>query len=335
VAGVSSKQQRKVQALMQVIEGVALSRLVDYNFGDHLAVWDSKLEGEFEVANCSNLKFLSKCKEFEGRVMTVFIDNIRLYTRSLDFSGPNAEGDSKFIAYLMQNNDLLELVKMLPKNKFLIFTSNEDTALDDTIQVPDNVVAIYAINGASNNDKVHPLPLGLQRKRNPSDNRLSVMAQRIKEDKRVKASKLLYINCGIERNPERIPLGEFKTNDWCTTRFDKNSMFFPYDKYDVFLDELQDHKFVACPKGQSRGKLDCFDTHRLWETLYMRRVPVILNHPYFHKLLKGFPVLFVDSWSELNKELLEANGDLYQKAQEMDLERLNLDKIWASIVSRY
>ena len=96
----------------------------------------------------------------------------------------------------------------------------------------------------------------------------------------------------------------------------------------TFLDELQDHKFVVCPKGQKRGKLDCFDTHRLWETLYMRRVPVILDHPYFHKLLEGFPVLYVNKWEDINEQLLTDNNDLYLSAQNMDLNKLNLNKLY-------
>lgn len=324
---------------MQVIEGNNLANLCDYSFGDHLCVWDDKLTGTFEPANVSNFKFMAKCKEFENKVMTVFIDNIRLYPRNLSFTGSEAQSDSLFIQYLMQNNNLLELVKVYPKNKFIIFTSHEDTALDDTIQVPDNVLAIYAVNGYTNNPKVHPFPIGLQRKRNSTDNRLEYMRQILMPDflghknpNQSTPTKLLYINCGIERNPEREPLIEFETDKWCTVRFDKNSMFYGYDQYDKFLSELRDHKFVVCPKGQKRGHLDCFDTHRIWETLYMRRVPVILHHPYFHKLLKGFPVLFVNGWDEITPELLVKNDYLYGVVQTMDMNKLDLETLYKNAI---
>lgn len=316
---------------MQVIEGNALANLCDYSFGDHLCVWDDKLEGTFEPANYSNFKFIVAAKKFEGKVMTLFIDNIRLYGRNLTISGAEATSDAAFIQYLMQNNNLLELLKIFTKNKFIIFTSHEDTALDDQIVVPDNVLAIYAVNGHSNNPKVHPFPIGLQRKRNKDDNRLEVMGDNLETagpNDYYKPKKLLYINCGIERNPERQPLAKFETNSWCTTRFDKNSMFFGYDRYNEFLNELRDHTFVACPKGQKRGDLDCFDTHRLWETLYMRRVPIVLEHPYFHRLLDGFPVLYIQKWEDMTEELLRDKNDLYLEALNINIDKLDLNKLF-------
>jgi hypothetical protein len=57
----------------------------------------------------------------------------------------------------------------------------------------------------------------------------------------------------------------------------------------------------------------------------MRRVPVMLRHPYFEILLKSFPVLFVDKWQDITKELLEQNDGLYQTAQTMNLDNLDLN----------
>lgn len=316
---------------MELLTGENLQKKVDYSFGDHHVAWDKTLTGDFEPANLSNLKFMVKCKEFETRVMTLFIDNIRLYARKLEVEAR----DAWFIDYLMQNNDLLRLCAFFPQNQFVIFTGEEDTPIDETIKVPENVLGIYACNALFNNEKIHPFPMGLQRKRGDKDNRLGIMEQRliIQETLKpnglyvplsyIKPTKLLYINCGLERHAERSPLAKFEPYEWCTTRFDKDSQFFPYDRYNEFLDELQDHKFVACPKGHG------FDTHRIWETLYMRRVPVMLDHPYFRLLLKDFPVLFVKDWTEITERLLTDNDYLYQSATTMDLEQLSLDK-WYS-----
>lgn len=315
---------------MQIIEGNALASLCDYNFGDHHVVWDKNLTGEYKVANYSNAEFIVKCQEFEGKVMTLFIDNIRLYGRDLEIKGPHAQNDAAFIQYLMNTNNLLDLCARFPKNKFIIFTSHEDTPITDPIEIPDNVLAIHAVNGLSNHPKVHPFPIGLQRQIGKTDERLVMMKEVLEANIQIEPSKLLYINCGIERNPEREPLRKFETNDWCTTRFDKDSKFFPYSHYKRFLSELRNHKFVVCPKGHG------FDTHRIWETLYMRRVPVMLEDPYFRRLLERFPVLFVNSWDEM-KEFFEANkvfGEaLYQDAQTMDMNKLDLNTLYAKSIS--
>lgn len=315
---------------MEIIEGNKLAKLCDYNFGDHHVVWDTNLTGEFEVANASNAKFLAKVKQFEGKVMSLFIDNIRLYNRTLDFKGPYSQSDAEFIAYLIQYNDLLRLCAQLSQNKFVIFTSHEDTPITDPIEIPENVLGIYGVNALSTDFKVHAFPIGLQRQIGYNDNRLKIMKELVEKDEKVVPSKLLYINCGIERNPERLPLAKFEANEWCTTRFDKDSKFFPYDRYNEFLSELRDHKFVACPIGHG------MDTHRVWETLYMRRVPVVKDD-YMYNLIKsiGMQAIKIDSWDVLNKEVLNQLDLVYQDAQKDDLSKLDLNTLYNNTMKQY
>lgn len=311
---------------MEVINGTRLSEMCNYSFGDHLGGMDPEnLPGGFiKPANASNAEFLLEAQKFVGRTMTLFIDNIRLYNRPVEANeGPDAE----WVKYLLTYNDLLATCGQLPLNNFLIFTSHEDTPIDEHIEgrIPENVLAIHATNAVYNNDKVIPFPYGLQRPIGKDDRRIEIMKARLKKDERVKPSKLLYINCGLgaERNaPERAYLVNFRDLVWTTCRFDKDSKFFPYEEYDKFLDELQEHKFMICPEGHG---IDC---HRNWETLYMRRVPVMKKSPYFARLMKDLPVLFVDHWSDVTEELLVANDHLYQEAQGMDLSKLDLNKVF-------
>lgn len=318
---------------IKIINGTALSDLCDYSFGDHLGGMNPEaLTGGFmKLANDGNMEFKDKCREFEGRIMTLFIDNIRLYNRLIKVS---SEQDRKWVEYLMASNDLLELCTSFPKNKFVIFCSHEDTPIDESIEVPNNVLGIHAVNAEFNNQTVIPFPYGLQRPINRPgddiDHRLEIMAEEI--GKPYEPTKLLYINCGLgaeRNNKERAYLPYFEQFDWASCRFDKNSLPFPYSRYKDFLNEMRDHKLMICPQGHG---MDC---HRNWELLYMRRVPVMKKSPYFARLMHGFPVLFVDDWSDVSKELLEANEQLYQEAQGMSLKKLDLDLIFKAIVSSY
>lgn len=313
---------------MEIIEGNALAKMCDYSFGDHLYMADPNNlpDSCYEYANALNAAFLEKAKDFVGKMMTLFIDNIRLYNRPIETS---CENDAKWVGYQMYFNDLLALCYSLSSVKFVIFTSHEDTPIDDKIIIPHNVLGIYAVNALYFNDKVHPFPYGLQRKIGTKDHRLEIMKANVEEDKNVNPQNLLYINCGIGRNKDREPLVKFGTNEWVTTRFDKDSKFFPYERYQEFLDELRDHKFVVCPPGHG---MDC---HRNWETLYMRRVPIMKNHPYFHKLMEGFPVLWVNEWSEITPELLKDNEYLFQKSLTLDLKTLDLKQRYATISVNY
>lgn len=326
---------------MEIITGTNLQRLVDYDFGDHMgaASIPKPVGGFMKVANETNWQFEEECELFEGKVMTLFIDNIRLYNRNITVTSLS---DAKWVGDLLENNDLLALCAKFPKNKFVIFCSHEDTPIDNTIKIPDNVLGIHAVNAEYFNDKIHPFPYGLQREM-PNDNRLKDMKTYLgiqeacgfpsyHKRKENCPNKLLYINCGLgteRNNPERAYLVNFEGLSWATCRFDKDSKFFPYDQYWQFLNEIRNHKFMVCPQGHG---LDC---HRNWETLYMRRVPVMKDHPYFRKLMRGFPVLFVDDWSDITNKLLIDSEYLYEEALKMNLNALDLNKIFASIVSSY
>ncbi len=311
---------------MQLIEGTALSHMCDYSFGDHLGGLQPEyiIGGFMKDANRGNIEFLEKCKAFEGKIMTLFIDNIRLYNRPI---WVNAGRDAEWVIHLLMHNDLLQLCATLPHNKFVIFCSHEDTPIDEHIRIPENVLGIHAVNAEYNNEKIHPFPYGLQRELGKNDNRVAIMHKELECTQNPR--KLLYINCGIGRNPERESLVNFEGLPWVTTRFDKDSKYFPYEKYKDFLDEMRDHKFMVCPQGHG---MDC---HRNWESLYMRRVPVMRDHPYFRKLMKGFPVLFVKEWSDITEALLMEHDYLYEEAQRMSLKKLDLDLIFTGITQSY
>lgn len=315
---------------MEIINGTTLSNMCDYSFGDHLSALDPENlpGGHFKEANLHNKEFLDKCKAYEGRVMTLFIDNIRLYSRSLWVN----EVDAGWVTELMQRNNLLYLCSTLPNNKFVIFCSHEDTPIDNTVVIPENVLGIHAVNAAFNNDKIHPFPYGLQREIGKNDPRLKIMKEEVEKDEHTVPTKLLYINCGlgVERNnKERAYLPHFERFNWATCRFDKDSKFFPYDKYRDFLNELRDHRFMVCPEGHG---MDC---HRNWESLYLRRVPVMKESPYFRRLMQGLPVLFVKDWSDIDEDMLKGNYHLYKEAQEMSLKKLDLNVIFKAIVGSY
>lgn len=318
---------------IELIHGNALSDMCDYSFGDQMGGADPKhiIGGFMKPANPLNYEFLEKAKEFEDRIMTLFIDNIRLYPRTLEVD----EKDAYWVANLMSNNDLLSLCRSLTRNKFIIFCSHEDTPIDDQIDIPENVLGIHAVNAAFFGGKIHPFPYGLQRKidrpEDPVDNRLEIMADYVSRDmgKSVVPTKDFYVNCGIGRHESRKPLLALENEEWATTRFDKDSMFYKYDRYSAFLDEMLDHRFMACPEGHG---MDC---HRNWELLYLRRVPVMIDTPYFRTLMAGFPVLFVERWEDVTKELLDASRNLLDDAQNLDHTLLDLRSVFDTITSQY
>ena len=71
---------------MELIEGVALSRLCDYSFGDQAGQWSNIHTHFMKDASFLNVEFASKVFEIKKSrdYMTLFIDNIRVENRKIE-----------------------------------------------------------------------------------------------------------------------------------------------------------------------------------------------------------------------------------------------------------
>ena len=309
---------------MEVIEGVALSDLCDYSFGDQSGQWGNIYTSFMKGANLLNTEFATKVFETkkERDYMTLFIDNIRLYKRDIIEVKPE---DKDYVFGLMEESDLLRLCKCYPMMKFIIFTNLEDTPIDEDIfdAIPDNVLCISAVNAIEHGGKVIPAPYGVQRDMFPRDNRIDQLENAMTVNIDPSISKLLYVNHNDSSHVERVGLkGMFRDEQW--SNVDEQRV-----NYYHFLLNLANHKFILCPRGNA---IDC---HRNWEVLYMRRVPVMKRDEYLEVLFKDYPVLFVDKYSDITKDLLLENEHLFQQAREMDLTRLTLRGFFDNIINEY
>ena len=309
---------------MEVIEGVELSKLCDYSFGDQSGQWGNIYTSFMKGANLLNTEFATKVFETKKKrdYMTLFIDNIRLYNRDIIEVKPE---DKEYVFGLMEESNLLRLCKCYPMMKFIIFTNLEDTPIDEDIfdAIPDNVLCISSVNAIEHGGKVIPAPYGVQRKMSPSDNRIEQLENAMKANIDPSLSKLLYVNHNDSSHEDRVGLKDmFRDDEW--SNVDEQRV-----DYYHFLLNLANHKFILCPRGNA---IDC---HRNWEVLYMRRVPVMKRHPYLEELFKDCPVLFVDKYSDITKDLLLENEHLFQQAQKMDLKGLTLRGFFDNIINKY
>ena len=307
---------------MEVIEGVALSELCDYSFGDQSGQWGNIYTSFMKDANLLNTEFVSKLFEVskERDWMTLFVDNIRLYKRDIKEVKPE---DKAYVDSLMETSDVLELCNHFEGMKFIIFTNLEDTPIDDQISVPDNVLCVAAINAVAYGGKVIPAPYGVQRKMTPDDDHIERLQSAMRANIDPSMFKLLYVNHNDKSHEERLGIKDlFKDKEWANV--DEKRV----DYYN-FLLNLAKHKFIVCPRGNA---IDC---HRNWEVLYMRRVPVMKRDSYLEELYRDYPVLFVDKYSDITKDLLLENEHLVQQAKEMDLKRLTLRGFFDNIVNEY
>ena len=207
--------------------------------------------------------------------------------------------------------------------KFIIFTNLEDTPIDDQIRVPDNVLCVSAVNAVAHGGKVVPAPYGVQRRMNPSDDRIERLGSAMRAGVEPSMFKLLYVNHNDNSHEDRVGLKDmFRDREWANV--DEQRV----DYYN-FLLNLAKHKFILCPRGNA---IDC---HRNWEVLYMKRVPVMKTDPYLIELFKEWPVLWVNGYEDITEDLLKDNNYLYEEAQVMSLIPLTLHGFFDNIVNEY
>jgi hypothetical protein len=288
---------------MELIEGIAVSELCDYSFGDQSGQWGNIPTSFMKEANLNNLEFATKVFEIkkERDYMTLFIDNIRLYKRDIKEVKPE---DKAYVDSLMKNSDLLKLCAAFPDMRFIIFTNLEDTPTDEYIfdAIPENVLRISAVNAIAHGGKVVPAPYGVQRRMSDSDDRVDLLKKKMWETD--------YLN--EDSHEERKGIKDlFKNNIWALVDETRVS-------YEDFLFRLKQSKFMICPRGNA---IDC---HRNWEVLYMKRVPVMKRDPYLQELFKNYPVLWVDDFAEITQKMLMDNYHLCEEAQNIILDQLSL-----------
>jgi hypothetical protein len=106
---------------------------------------------------------------------------------------------------------------------------------------------------------------------------------------------MVYMNINVSTYPaERTNVHElFKGKRWVKT---DECVYEPTARL-RFLKTIRNSMFVLCPRGYG------IDTHRLWETLYMGSIPIVIRDPVFDEF-HDLPILFIDEWTELTETFL-------------------------------
>ena len=94
-----------------------------------------------------------------------------------------------------------------------------------------------------------------------------------------------------------------------------------------YLTDLRTSSFVLCPEGNG------IDTHRIWETIYMGGIPIIIKNNYLSFILNELPVLQINDWSEiLNIKYLEFQWN-YLKKMLPDFSKIQMN-YWYNLLRR-
>ena len=216
--------------------------------------------------------------------------------------------------------ELLNEVSKIDKHVILI-THNGDTNIN--IRPPGNVIKWFTTNVNIVHPRIASIPIGLENNIwFPDVRKKEKIIARLKEPKR--HYNLMYMNHSIATNPETRQLlyDMFEDKPWATSEKGSNGL----GRFDQYLNNIDRHKFMISPEGNG------MDTHRLWECLYMRTIPIEkrnINNQFYTDL----PICFVDEWEEITESFLNSEYDRIIR-QEYSLEKITF-KYWKYKILNY
>jgi hypothetical protein len=194
--------------------------------------------------------------------------------------------------------------------------------------IVDSLIALYPNTrwfGTNNQStRAQGIPLGITNNTHESElhpiyGNLDIMVDVVSKPRNIR--NLVYMNFVIGTYPHERQMvwNMFQGKSWVTTGTSIASL----DGRKTFLEEIRNHSFVLCPRGNG------VDTHRLWETLYMGSIPIV-RKDIAHSGWTDLPIVFVDSWEEVTEDFLRKE-EVRIQSTEWNWKKLNvhywIDKI--------
>ena len=174
------------------------------------------------------------------------------------------------------------------KNKIWIFHNSDEIFNLDIKKKLDffKPKKCYSQNLVFKKKNFHYIPIGLENSKFHNNGDIQDFL-RLRKIQLKKKTRILF---GFKNtNSKRVVLREkFKKLDLADETKGWNSFF--------YRRILLNYMFVICPEGNG------IDTHRLWEALYLKTVPIIEKNKISNFIKKAnLPVLILDKWSDLSK----------------------------------
>ncbi len=189
-------------------------------------------------------------------------------------------------------------ISQIPNNVILV-TGNSDFPIDSNYfaKLPANVYKWYAQNASFVNEKIIPIPLGienfdfaLRRGHGFKYSRAEEKIDLLSRESGITPTKFIYANFSISTNTAyRQTVYDFVKN---IPHVDLED---PVLTISEFFNKILDYKMILCPIGNG------IDTHRLWEVLYLKRIPIIIKikECKIYELYAQYPIIILNDIDEL------------------------------------
>jgi len=217
---------------------------------------------------------------------------------TLDNIPPTYDNPERVFVY---THDLLEFSTYLPRftRSFVLITHNADYNISDTPEfraIADHplITKWFAQNACFDHDKIVPLPIGIA-------NSMWGHGNMAWFEQSLNARKIdsVFFNFNIATSPSK--------RQACYDALKDKIPFLPIVSPEENIRRLARYKFCVCPEGNG------VDTHRFWEALYLKCIPIVLDTPTVRMFRKHtrIPMVILNSWSELDVNALEYSYTTY------------------------
>lgn len=229
----------------------------------------------------------------------------------------------------------LEYIGQLSTDAILI-TCNSDYAITDDVvaYAPKNLKKWFCANKMSDNPLLVSLPIGIENTTecareghgyvwdhaHPKIQLISSL------DTSQKPTRKIYANFSVDTHPSRREVAEIcKHLSYVTTDLSDTHTTINQRSYTNYAANILDHEMMVCPRGNG---IDC---HRVWEVLYMGRIPIIKKEKAMDAF-KDLPIIMLDNWDELKDLGLLQNKLAQVKCNSREL--LNFE-YWKTLILGY
>lgn len=216
-----------------------------------------------------------------------------------------------------------EHIQYIP-NSIILISGNSDYIIDEKIfkLAPKNIKKWYAQNALINNEIIETLPLGIENLLSSfrdghgvGYDRVLIKEFEIKNQSDKEPENFIYSNFNINTNPPHRNLikqicEETDFIDWEEPNLSVSD----------FFRKIKNYEAVVCAQGNDAG-----DNHRIYETLYMGRIPITFNKKMYECLHYRFPVVLIENINDLQNYDLMRNKINKAKNKKWEKEILDVN----------
>ena len=182
----------------------------------------------------------------------------------------------------------------------VIILHNSDYPVSHALSLHDNMkiftenknIVVFSQNVDIRHERIIALPIGLENSEWFTELKKQEKIMNLNKRPLVKTN-FCVAKFNTRTHHSRVSvLKYFSKQEWCDSAFTLNGF-----NFDEYLNSVGSSTFCICPRGNG------IDTHRLWECLYVKTIPIVescINTDNFYA-----PIIRVEKFEDVTKEGLE------------------------------